>query len=92
MTSWPKRVSCRPMSMRDRPVTQLAEVDMKSASTKPMGDPVADAGSMSRAVPTAMSRANPRIDRRAGERSKRMDSRERISSFFMGLIVGFYSI
>ena len=70
ITSCPKRVNCRPMSRTDRPVTQLAEVDMKSASTNPMGEPAADVGSMSRAVPTAMSRANPIIDMRAGDRSR----------------------
>jgi hypothetical protein len=54
----------------DRPVTQLAEVDMNNASTNAMGDSTADEGSISRAVPTAINRAKPKIDIRAGDRNR----------------------
>ena len=70
------------------PVTQLAEVDMKSASTNPMGEPAADCGSMSSAVPTAISRVKPKIDTRAGDRSRQNDIREISES--LSIFLGYY--
>jgi hypothetical protein len=62
------------MSMTVRPVTQLAEVDMKRASRNAMDFPTLAAGIMSRKVPVRMRRANPRAETRAGDLSKRMDN------------------
>jgi hypothetical protein len=52
-----------------RPVTQTAEVDVKSASTHPTGAPLEEIGSISRIVPVKIKRANATIAVRAGDRT-----------------------
>jgi hypothetical protein len=54
MIIFPKRVKSRAVSFTVSPVTQTADVDVKSASTNPMPDTVA-AGLMSRNDPIKIS-------------------------------------
>lgn len=58
MTIWPNRVNCVPVSTTARPVTQVADVAVKNASTRRMDLPVRDAaGNDSKRVPTKMTTA-----------------------------------
>jgi hypothetical protein len=69
MTSCPNELKAFPVSTTTRPVTHVAEVDVKRASTNPSAFPVDAAGNISKAVPIAMSIINPKIKIRAGVRN-----------------------
>jgi hypothetical protein len=56
-----------------RPVTQTAEVDVKSASIYPTGAPLEEIGSISRIVPVKIKSANATIAVRAGDRTMDFD-------------------
>ena len=60
MTNWPKRLQWRYVSTTARPVTQVAEVDVKRQVRKDVTSPdFEDMGSMSRNVPVRMTMLNP---------------------------------
>jgi hypothetical protein len=61
------------MSTTVSPVTQTAEVDVKSASTNPTGAPLEEIGSISKIVPEKIKRANATIAVRAGDRNMDFD-------------------
>lgn len=67
ITNCPKTEKCFAVSATVRPVTQTADVDVNSASTKRMGLSVDAFGSISSNVPMAIRRANPIIVARAGD-------------------------
>ena len=57
ITAWPYRVKAVPVSTTTSPVTQTAEVEVKSASTKPTLPLVCDHGRRSSMVPARMAPA-----------------------------------
>lgn len=63
----PNLLKAFPVSITVRPVTQTAEVEVKSAFTNPMCLPVEAAGSISRIVPIEIKSANPVMAIRAGD-------------------------
>jgi len=66
-------LSALPVSTTTRPVTQLAETAVNNASTNPKFLFVAAAGSINRTVPTRISAANPKIEKRAGDRNSALE-------------------
>ena len=70
MTSCPNRLKAVPVSTTTRPVTQLADTEVNSASTNARLRPVAAAGSISKPVPAAISAAKAKMEVRAGDRKR----------------------
>ena len=67
MTSCPNGLKAFPVSTTTRPVTQVADVEVKRASTNPRPDMFVAEGSIRRTVPMEMRMANPIIEMRAGD-------------------------
>jgi hypothetical protein len=68
MMSWPTALKKVPVSATTSPVTQTADVAVKTASMKRIGWPSAEtAGSDSRQAPSRMIRANPAASTRGGD-------------------------
>ncbi len=66
MTSWPNSVQPVKVSRTISPVTQVALVEVKSASRNPAGAPFEATGSISKPVPTRMIAKKPSAISRAG--------------------------
>jgi hypothetical protein len=66
-TTCPNRLRTFPISITERPVTQAAEVAVKSASTKPRGVPVEAIGNINRAAPKRIKSANARTEYWVGD-------------------------
>jgi hypothetical protein len=67
MTSCPNELKTFPVSTITRPVTQVADVDVKRASTNPRLELLVAERSIRRAVPMEMRMVNPIIEIRAGD-------------------------
>ena len=82
--TWPPKERSFPISIEASPVTQTAEVEVKSASTKVRGPLEAEKGNQSRRVPNRMTPAKPRMKILSGERD--LESRGLIlTCFFIGI-------
>jgi hypothetical protein len=87
MTSCPNALKTFPVSTITRPVTQVADVDVKRASTKPRLCVFIEEGNISRAVPIEIRMANPMIEIRAGDLKSALEMRT--ARFLYGALAAF---
>ncbi len=72
-----------PVSATARPVTQLADVEVKSASINPRLFPVVAAGDIRRTVPMEIRIKKPIIEARSGKLKKVLEIRIILNMFFL---------
>jgi hypothetical protein len=87
MTSCPNELKTFPVSTTTRPVTQVADVDVKRASTNPRLCGLVAEGNMSRVVPIEIRMANPMIEIRAGDWKSALEMR--LVRFLYGALAEF---
>ena len=87
MTSCPNELKTFPVSTTTRPVTHVAEVDVKRASTNPRLELFVAEGSIRRAVPMEMRIMKPMIEIRTGDWKSALEMR--MGRFLYGALAAF---